>query len=77
MFGMEKNKDDGPLPTVFEMEEAIKKNPHKRKELSQTVHKRMDDIKSCMKEYKDKKDQDQFAILLQGYQAIINVISRI
>ncbi len=80
MFGMEKNKDNKikPVePTVFEMETALKKNPHKKKELVSGLQQRLNVVKKFLREGSNQKDFEQMGFVLHGYSACIKVINRI
>lgn len=80
MFGMEGQKDKKPTPvepTVFEMEHALKKNPHKKKELVSGLQQRLNTVKKFLREGSNHKDFEQMGFVLHGYTACIRVINRI
>lgn len=79
MFGMEKNKDAEKQAeiTVFEMETAIKKNPHKKTELQENMQNRLDYIKGFLREGTDQKEYEQMGFIMDGYAATMKVINRI
>lgn len=79
MFGMEKNKKDKqPNKTVFNLEETLKNNPKKKKELIKDANEKMKILKSMLREgHTNPKQFDEVALLLHGYNAMVNVINRI
>lgn len=79
MFGMDKGKNnDKASHTVFNMEETLKKNPQKKKEIIDSVASRMESLKSMLRKgHNDQKQYDQIAFLLHGYNAMVKVINRI
>lgn len=77
MFGMDKKKDKGPKPTIFEMEEALKKDPHKKQELLKNMKLRHDHVKQFMREGSKKEEFKQMVHILHGYAALMKVVERI
>ena len=76
---MDKGKNGKKLEsTVFELEETLKKNPRKKKELIDSVADRMESLKARLRKgHKDQKEYDQIAFLLHGYNAMVKVVNRI
>lgn len=77
MFGMEKNKGKPAEKTVFEMENSVKANPHKRKEMIDYIHGQETKIKDLLREQEDQKEHDKLAFMLCGYDAMIRVLGRL
>lgn len=74
MFGLEK---DPAGKFEFDLEKDLHKHPDKAKKILEKAHKEIASIKKQMKEGSSKKEADELAILLQGYNAIERVIKRI
>lgn len=79
MFGMEKHKkkEKKAEPTVFDIENALKINPHKKKELLENMQNRLDYIKGFLREGSDHEEYEKMGFILNGYAAIKKVIERI
>lgn len=76
---MEKNKKDKqPNKTVFNLEETVKSNPKKKQEMLKNASEKMKILKSMLRKGQTNPKQfDEVALLLHGYNAMVNVINRI
>lgn len=78
MFGLESHqKKKKPAEEfVFELEKELK-DPQKHKELRQRVEGRLQKIKESLRSGDDQEEFDRFGLLLQGYGALLKVMSRL
>lgn len=77
MFGLEGQKKKKPMDEfVFELEKEIK-DPQKNKELRQKVEARVQKIKESLRSGDSQEEFDRFGLLLQGYNALVKVMSRV
>lgn len=74
MFGLEK-KPQGPFE--FDLEQDLKKDPAKTKELLKQIEQRMQEIKGQLREGSAQEDFDQYGILLHGYAALQKVLTKV
>lgn len=76
---MDKNKKNKQAEkTKFNLEESLKNNPQKKKELIEGVSEQMETLKSMLRKgHSDQKEYDQIAFLLHGYNAMSKVVNRI
>ncbi len=74
MFGLEKKPGE---KFAFDLEKEIKENPHRGKEILETVEKRIQEMKKHLREGANEKDFDQFGILLHGYAALQKVLRKV
>lgn len=78
MFGKEDQKGHNKVPpTVFDMENALKDNPQKKKQLLQSMQERLESTKKFLREGSNKDDYKKMGFVLLGYASIIKVIERI
>jgi DNA-binding transcriptional regulator GbsR (MarR family) len=77
MFGLEGQKKKKPTQDfVFELEKELK-DPQKHKELQQHVEGRIQKIKDSLRSGDDQDEFNRFGLLLQGYQSLLKVMSRL
>lgn len=73
MFGMEKGKTQEEFK--FDLELALT-NSKKHNEIKQQVEKRIQEIKTVLREGETKEQYDHYGALLQGYTSILKVMAR-
>lgn len=73
MFGMEKKK----ALFEFDLEIELKKDVAKKKALLAEVEKKIQDLKTQLREGTHAENFDQFGILLHGYAALQKVLNRL
>lgn len=77
MFGLEGQKKKKPVEEfVFELEKELK-DPQKYRELRQRMEERIQKIKKALQTGEDQEEFDRFGLLLQGYNALLKVMSRL
>ena len=77
MFGLEKqNKKKAIEEFVFELEKELK-DPKAHEKLKNKIEGRVQKIKEVLRDGEDKEQFDQLGALLQGYTALLKVISRV
>lgn len=76
MFGLQGDKKKKKEEFVFELEKELT-NSKKRNEIKKKVEERIQEIKEMLREGKNKKEFDRFALILHGYTSILKVMSRI
>jgi hypothetical protein len=74
MFGMEKKKDGEK--SMFDLEQDIKSNPARGKELLDKAESRQQEIKKTLRDGADEKDFDHLGVLLHGYTALQKVLKK-
>ena len=77
MFGKEKGENEKMPTPDFDLEESLKANPHKKKELIATMRGRVDYLKELMRKGQGAENFEKVAVLLNGYQAFLKVVDRI
>lgn len=75
MFGL--GKDTGDAEFIFDLEKELKSDPDRYQEIVSTVEERTAFIKDLMRKGEKKESYDQLVIILQGYVALLKVLSRI
>jgi hypothetical protein len=75
MFGLDNKNAD----LSFEIEKELKGPNHveKRMELKQLLNKRVEELKSLLREGEDKEEFEKTEILLHGYMSLLKVIEKI
>lgn len=75
MFGL----DNKNVDLSFEIEKELKGPNHveKRTELKQLLNKRVEELKSLLREGEDKEEFEKTEILLHGYMSLLKVIEKI
>lgn len=77
MFGLEGDKkEDKPAPFVFDLEKELK-DPKVLKEMTKKVEEKIGKVKTILRKGENKDEFDQFGVLLNGYTALLRVISRV
>lgn len=74
MFGLEKKPK---APFEFALEEELKSDPKKKKDLSAEVETCIQDIKSTLRTGTDTQYFDEYGVLLHGYTALQKVLNKI
>lgn len=76
MYGLEKKKT--PEKFDFGLEDDIKKNPAKGKELLVKINKNIHDIRQLLREGKNSQQElDDLGVLLHGYSAMEKVLTKV
>lgn len=76
MFGLEgQQKKKKTEEFVFELEKELK-DPKKFQEIKAKIEKRIQKIKDSLRSGDDQEEFDRFGLLLQGYNAILKIMSR-
>lgn len=76
MFGLEgQQKKKKAEEFVFELEKELK-DPKKHQEIKAKIEKRIQKIKDSLRSGDDQQEFDRFGLLLQGYNAILKIMSR-
>jgi hypothetical protein len=75
MFGLEKQPSGEKF--AFDLENEIRKRPHRSKEILDMVEKRILEIKKLLREGANEKDFDKLGILLHGYAALQKVLKKV
>lgn len=75
MFGMERGKKKKVADYSFDLEQDLK-DPGKLRAVKEQVEERVSQLKSMLRQGKEKKDFDQIQTLLHGYLAVQKVIQR-
>lgn len=76
MYGLEKQKKGQKFQ--FDLELELKKGPEKVQRILKSTEDRMNEIKGVLREGKvDKKQLDEYGILLHGYAALQKVIKKV
>jgi transcription termination factor NusB len=74
MYGLEKKE----RPSFeFELEQELKKDQAKTKELIKSVEEKIQELKNLLRQGAASEDFDNLGILLQGYVALQRVLNRI
>ena len=74
MYGLEKK----PRHVFeFDLEKDLKKDPNKIRELLKTTEKKIQEIKTQLREGAKGPELDQLGVLLHGYTALQKVLSRL
>lgn len=77
MFGMESDKKKKKTADFsFDLEEDLK-DPAKLRATKEQIETRISELKSLLRQGKDKKNFDQTQTLLHGYLALQKVIQRV
>ncbi len=77
MFGMESGKKKGKLPeTQFDLEVDLK-DPGKLRATKEQIEERITQLKTLLRQGKDKQTFDEAQTLLHGYLAAQKVIGRV
>lgn len=77
MFGLEgQKKKKKSEEFVFEFEKEVLK-PEKQKEVMERLEKRIQKIKDSLRGGENQEDFNQFGLLLQGYIALVKVMTRV
>lgn len=74
MFGLE-NKKGKPEIFVFDLEKDLK-DPKKYKDTLQWIEKRLQLIKSILREGDSQENYNKLGVLLHGYTSLIKVIAK-
>lgn len=74
MFGLEKKPR---APFEFDLEQELRKDPAKARELLKTVETKIQEIKGILRQGAESKDFDSYGILLHGYAALQKVLTKI
>lgn len=74
MFGLEKKER---ALFEFELEQDLRKDPLKAKELLKKVETRVQSIKSALRQGAESEDFEKLGALLQGYTGLQRVLTRI
>lgn len=74
MFGMEQKPNQ---PFAFDLEEDLKKDPAKAKEMMKEVETRIGDLKNLLRQGAETEDFDEYGVLLHGYAALQRVLKRV
>lgn len=74
MFGLEKKQKE---LFEFDLEQELKSNPEKKKELEKEINNRIQEIKTLLRSGTDTKDFDEYGVLLHGYSALLKVLTRV
>ena len=74
MYGLEK-KQKGAFE--FDLEQELKKEPHKAHQLLKKVEERIHEIKGILRQGAGTEDFDNYGILLHGYAALQKVLTRV
>ncbi len=80
MYGLEKDKEkdkEKGKRFAFDLEKEIKENPKKGKETIELAEKRIQEIKTLLREGTNEKDFDHLGTLLLGYTSLQKVLKRI
>ena len=76
MYGLEKQKKGQKFQ--FDLELELKKGSDKVQKILQSTEERMKEIKDVLREQKvDKKELDEYGILLHGYAALQKIIKKV
>jgi hypothetical protein len=73
MFGMEKKK----ALFEFDLEVELKKDPQKKIALLQEAEKKIQELKTCLREGAHPEHFDAYGLLLQGFAAFSKVLNKI
>lgn len=77
MFGLEGHKKKKTAEEfVFELEKELK-DPTKSKEINQRIEHSIQKIKEALRTGEDQEEFDRFGLILQGYQSLVKIISRL
>lgn len=74
MFDLEK-KPKGRPPFEFGLEQEIKQDPNKGRELLTDVEKKIQEFKNIMRKGTESKDFEAYGLLLQAYAALHKVLT--
>ena len=74
MFGLEKEEKKKKFD--FDLEEEIKKDPNRGKDLLQKAEKRIEELKKKLREGTQEEEYEQLGILLHAYSALKRVLKR-
>ena len=76
MFGLgDKQPKKKAGEFVFELEKELT-DPKKHKEIKNKVEGRIQEVKKILREGENKKEFEQFGLILHGYTALLKVMSR-
>lgn len=76
MFGLEdQKKKKKSTEFVFELEKELN-DKKKYKEIQERIEKRIQEIKSLLREGENKKEFERFGLILHGYTSLQKVMSR-
>lgn len=76
MFGLEDQKKKKQIAEFLYDLEIELKEPGKLKEINKTIEKRSQRIKEILRSGADEEDFKRFGLLLQGYSAVLKVVTR-
>lgn len=74
MYGLEKQPQ---APFEFELEQDLRKDPNKAKELLKKVETKVQEIKGKLRQGSESKDFDSYGVLLHGYTALQKVLTKL
>jgi hypothetical protein len=74
MYGLEESKKK---PFAFDLENDLKSNPKKAKELLKEIEANANEIKTSLRKGEKSSDFDQLGVLLHGYSALDKVLKRV
>jgi len=74
MYGLEK-KQKGAFE--FDLEQDLKKDPNKAKQLLKKVEERIQEIKGILRQGAESADFDNYGVLLHGYAALQKILTRV
>ncbi len=83
MFGMEDNKEQKQNPTAqlpqfsFELEQEIRENPKKKKEIQQLAESRIAQMRKMIQKGCSEKEFAECEALVQGYLALATTVERV
>ena len=76
MFGLEDQKKKKPAEEfIFELEKELK-DPKKHKEIKEKTEKRIQDIKTMLRQGENKEEFETLGLILHGYISLLKVMSR-
>lgn len=75
MFGLENQKKKKSEPFVFELEKEFK-DKSKHRELKTHIEEQLQKIKNQLQSGEEKKEFDEYGVLLYGYTSLLKVMAR-
>ncbi len=73
MYGLEDSKKK---PFVFDLENDLKKNPKRAKEVFDLIDANINEIKASLRKGESSADFTHLGVILQGYTALQKVLKR-
>jgi len=72
MFGLKKEPKE---PFKFDLEEDLRSDPAKAKEMLKVVAERTNELKNLLRQGAETEDFDDYGVLLHGYAALQKILT--